>query len=512
MSSRISCYHTHMKWLTKSDYLKFLIHPAYLWLQKHAKDRLPPFDEVTQAIVDAGNEIEAVARRLFPDGALVASLFEDSVRDTQAYVKAGERTIFQAAVLTDRRLYAKADVLTRNTDGSWDLHEIKSSTKEKPEHIHDLAFQKNAFEISGYEIRRTRLVHINNHYVRRGELEPDKLFASIDVTAKVEAAMAATRRRIEEALDVIALPQCPDDNPTLARNWYGWRDIYRHLHPELPPDSIYNLTRLDGPQVRALATLGVTDMAAIPANFELKPPQYAQVETLRTGKPIVHARKIQHHLSRLAFPLYFFDYETVGGGLPPYDGLRPYQQAPFQYSLHILRAPGATLEHREFLATTQHNPMPALLGQLQRDIGPQGSVVVWYKDFEGGVNTAMGRIYPEHAAFLQNLNSRLYDLMEIFSNFYYVDVEFGGSASIKSVLPVLVPEMHYGELEIQRGDVASVRWSQAVGEQLAAGEAAKILEDLRTYCRQDTLAMVRIYEFLMNLQQTAPGVQMSLLG
>ncbi len=504
-----------MKWLTKSDYLKFLIHPAYLWMQKHAKDKLPPFDEAAQAVVDAGNEVEACARQLFESlgrSETVESLFADSVRETERYVKAGANVIFQAAVLTDRRLYAKADVLTRNANGSWDLHEIKSATKEKPEYVQDLAFQKNAFEISGYTIRRTRLVHVNGQYVRRGAIEPERLFTSLDLTEKVEQIMPQVRRGIEAALDVMALPECPSDGPADCRNWYGWRDIYKYLHPDLPATHIINLTRLDLAQARELARLNVTDMREIPDSFALKPPQAAQLAALKAGEPVVHPLKIQHHLGRLKFPLYFFDYETAGGAIPAHDGVRPYQQVPFQYSLHILREPGGKLEHREFLATSRGNPMPTLLDQMRRDLGESGSVIVWYKGFEGGVNEMMAALYSEHADWLHAVNRRLYDLMEIFSNFYYSDARFGGSASIKNVLPVLVPDMRYDGLAIGKGDIASLRWQQAALGEMNATAAAKIFEDLRIYCRQDTLAMVRIYEFLMKFQDAAPGVQLSLLG
>jgi len=501
-----------MKWLTKSDYLKFLTHPAYLWLQKHNKEKLPAFDDTTQAIIDAGNVIEEYARQLFPEAALVKSLFADSVRETEGYVKDDAKVIFQAAVLTDRRLYAKADVLMKNPDGSWDLVEVKSATKEKPEYIHDLSFQKNAFEVSGYEIRRTRLIHINNQYVRRGAIEPDKLFTMVDVTAQVDAMMSRTRRGVEEALDVIALPQPPSDDPAQCKNWYAWRDVYAHLHPDRPENSIYNLARLDLKQVRELAKLGVERLEDIPPSFELKPAQTEQLAALRAGEPIIHPVKIAHHLAKLHFPLYFFDYETVGGGIPLYEGTRPYQQVPFQYSLHILREPGGRLEHREFLATGRDNPVPALLQQMQQDIEPEGSVIVWYKGFEMGVNEMMAKQYPECADFLRGVNKRVYDLMEIFSNYYYNDARFGGASSLKRVLPVLVPELKYSDLEIQEGGTAQLRWEQAAFGKMSGEEAAKVFADLRTYCGQDTLAMVKIYEFLLDAKETSPGAQLTLLG
>lgn len=500
-----------MKWLTKSDYLKYLIHPAYLWLQKHAKDKLPPFDESVQAILDAGNEVDGYARGLFEEGVIVESLFDESIRDTETFVAAGKTTIFQAAVLTDRRLYAKADVLTKNSDGSWDLHEVKSATKERPDYIADLAFQKIAFEESGYAIKRTHLIHINNQYIRRGAINPQHLFTQIDITEKVDHILSLTKRGIVEALDIIALKECPDDGLANVKNWYGWRDTYRHLHPDIPATSILNLTRLKPEQLRELTKLGISNMTQIPADFELGSQQINQLAAIKERGPIIRPQKIQHHMSKLHFPLYFFDFETTGGAVPPYEGTKPYQQIPFQYSLHVLHEPEGELEHFEFLHEGRDNPMPSLLKQMREDIGDTGSVVVWFKGFEGGVNELMADLYPEYSVFICNVNARLYDLMEVFSNFYYIDARFGGSASIKNVLPVLVPELSYKTLGIQKGDVAALRWKQAAFGTVGEPTAAEIFNDLRVYCGQDTLAMVRIYEFLLEVKETSPGAQMSLL-
>ncbi len=501
-----------MKWLTKSDYLKYLIHPAYLWLQKHDKEKLPPFDDAVQAIVDAGNEIEAVARELFPKGVMVKSLFADSVRETEKYVKEGHKVIYQASVLTDRRLYARADVIMKNTDGSWDIYEIKSATKVKPEYIHDLAFQKVALEESTYTIRNMYIVHINSYYVRQGEINPKQLFVQSNVTEEVNALVNSTKTGIEKALEVIGFSECPDDSPAHASSWYGWRDTYRHLHPEIPATSIYNMTRLKPEQLSDLLKRDISDMLNIPDSFELGPQQKVQLRALKAAEPIVYPTKIAARLSKLKFPLYFFDYETVGPGLPMYNGTRPYQQIPFQYSLHILDKPGEKLRHVEFLATGSADPMPALLQRMQRDIGPEGSVIVWFKGFEMGVNDTMAEIYPEYGPFLKQVNGRIYDLMEVFSKFDYADAAFGGSASIKKVLPVLVPEMTYSNLEIQKGDVASKLWEQTAKDIISGEKAEKIYEDLRVYCGQDTLAMVRIYEVLLDLSTTSPGSQLSLLG
>lgn len=492
-----------MKWLTKSDYMKFLIHPAYFWLAKHAKDQLPPFDEIAQANVDQGNAVEAVAQKLFPGAHLVdVPLFDGPEETARLVAPGGPDILLQAAFLTPRKHYVRSDVIIRQPNG-WDVYEIKGSASVKPAHILDLAFQKQVLETEGLAVQRLFVVHINPLYVRRDGINPAELFIITEVTDQVAPLETSTHQKIEDAAVVLAQSAQPSDAPELAADWYGYRDIYAHLHPDLPLTSIYKLTRLKLAQIQALAALHISDIRDIPDNFELGPQQIAQVALAKSGRPRTDIPAIARDLAGLAYPLYFLDYETFASALPLWDGVRPYQQLPFQYSLHILREPGGQLEHKEFLARGGDYPIPELLKHLQTDLGPGGRVVVWNKSFEMGCNADMATLHPEYAAFLEDVNSRVYDLMEIFSNGYYGHPGFQGSASIKKVLPVLVPELSYKNLGIGEGLTAQVRWMKAARGELSAEAAAGVYADLVTYCGQDTMAMVRIFEVLQKVIKTA---------
>jgi hypothetical protein len=493
-----------MKWLTKSDYLKFLIHPAYLWMQKHDKDRLPPFDDQAKAVMEQGNVVESYARKLYPDSVMVETLFKDAVDDTRKFVADDQKVIFQATVLTQRRLFCMADVFIKNDDGSWDLHEVKSATSVKETYLHDLAFQKIAFEESGYQINRCFLVHINNQYVRQGDIDPKKLFRQVNVTLEVENLLPRTHIGIEAALKVVASNERPDDDPIYGNDYYGYRDIFRYIHPDLTQDSIYNLCRLSLVQLKKLNEMRIEKLANIPAEFDLKPAQIAQLTAVKAGKPIINRAKIAKSLAKLSYPLYFFDYETVFPAVPAVDGTKPYQQLPFQYSLHILRKPDGKLEHREFLAEGGQNPAPDLLKQLESEIGATGSIISWNKSFEMGVNVAMADLYPMYKGFLMDVNARMYDLMDVFYYGYYIDAGFKGSASIKNVLPVIAPHLSYGDLAIQEGGMASMLWYQAWQGKMSPEDASKLYVDLRAYCGLDTLAMVEIHAFLMKLMDEQP--------
>jgi len=190
------------KWLTKSDYLKFLIHPAYLWLAKYAKDELPEFNEVAQANVDQGNAVEAVAVSLWPGGHEVdVPMFDGPDESARQMRDGGPDVLFQPSVLTDRRLYVRSDVMVRR-GSTWDLYEIKGAASVKTAHLLDLAFQRYVWEEAGYKIGRSFVVHINAQYVRDGEIDPEKLFTTMEVTDQIEPLAFDAARR---ATDVVRL-------------------------------------------------------------------------------------------------------------------------------------------------------------------------------------------------------------------------------------------------------------------------------------------------------------------
>jgi hypothetical protein len=140
-----------------------------------------------------------------------------------------------------------------------------------------------------------------------------------------------------------------------------------------------------------------------------------------------------------------------------------------------------------------------MCASLQTHIGGTGSVIVWNKKFECGINREMSERIPTATAFLDSLNSRVYDLMDVFSKQYYVHKGFKGGTSIKDVLPVLVPELSYDDLAIQEGGTASQSWDRITSDEVSQTEKDQIARDLKLYCERDTFAMYAIWRYLQNL-------------
>ena len=216
-------------------------------------------------------------------------------------------------------------------------------------------------------------------------------------------------------------------------------------------------------------------------------------------EPMIDRPAIAKFLEQLKYPLYFLDYETMMGLIPYFDGHRPYQQVPFQYSLHILESPEAELVHKEYLHRDNSDPSRPLTEQLIDDIGTEGSVIVWFESFEKSRNSELGAMMPEYRRAMEAINRRVVDLIVPFKEKWYDDPRFNGSASIKNVLPVVCPHLSYKELGIQEGGSAQRLWMEAVLDNRRAEQKDQILADLIEYCKLDTLAMVEIYRKLCEL-------------
>jgi hypothetical protein len=327
-----------------------------------------------------------------------------------------------------------------------------------------------------------------------------QIVATTDVTEDVKNELHRTARNIKGAIEVMESSEMPDPAPARAQmgSLEEWLEVYKNIVP-VGEGSIYELCRLNTDTIRLLDEEGITKLAEIPLELVSVKQQTWQLESLKKGEPIYDQKRLRKFLGELEYPLYFFDYETLGSVVPYFDGTRPYQQLPFQYSLHVIESPGAELKHMGYLHSDNTNPAKPLSEALKRQIGDKGTVITWNMSFEKGCNTLLGNMLPEFKEFYENLNGRINDLMLPFKNGMYVDYRFGGSASIKKVLPVVVPELSYKSLDIQAGDDAQRSWMDAVLYGTRAAEKDQILKNLEEYCKLDTFAMVEIFRFLTDL-------------
>ncbi len=455
--------------LSKSDFMKYVECPCLLWLQKCRPDLLPPVDAATERLFAAGREVDLESRKLFPGGKEVAGFVFDGWRNTQRALAEGHEVLFQPTAVAGQ-LHARADILTRNREaGAWDIREVKMATRVKDEHLTDLAFQYLCFRNAKVEVKRTHLVHINNRYIRRGAVDPRKLFASEDVTEQVQKEALRVRRQIPKALAVLEWGRVP-----------GERNVKACVDE------------------KTCEYLG-SYLAELPA------PLRAKLEELRAKEPLpnppiirINGLKIKKAIQDLHRPFQFLDYETFSPAIPMFDGYRPYEAVTFQYSLHLQDTPDAKPRHVAYLHDQMSDPAPALSAHLRQHALPGGTFVAWYARFEKDRNTEMGKRLPEFEPFYASVNDRMYDPIALFKKKggSYFHSDFMGSASLKKVLPVLAPELSYKDLAIQEGETASNGWPTLIDPHTPAAKRDKLRDDMLAYCGRDTLAMVRIMEHL----------------
>jgi hypothetical protein len=264
----------------------------------------------------------------------------------------------------------------------------------------------------------------------------------------------------------------------------------------VPPHSVFTIPRLTPRKLNMLLKLGILRVHDIPAKFPLTASQRAYITRVVNGQIEIAYDRIAQRLTSLEYPLYFLDFETYAYAVPRFEGMRPYQQLPFQYSLHVLEADGS-LHHLEYLHTSTDDPRPALAKRLVQDIGPVGSVIVYNARFERGVLVELARRLPAQQPALRRMIVRLWDQLDIFRT-DYLDPAFEGSNSIKRVLPVLAPELSYDDLVVKRGDQAQAVWQMLLQTRDPA-RRKELAQALRAYCHRDTLAMTAIHEALARL-------------
>lgn len=476
--------------IAKSGYLRGLQCELLLWTHYNEYESIPKPGPAQQAIFDLGHRVGALAQQLWPEGVEVPHSWELPETHGQTLQLFPERRpIFEASFLADRR-YCRVDILEPNEDGSWNLIEVKAGTKVKPINEHDVSFQAATLRRAGIELDEIHLMHVDREYLLHGEFDIEGFFRRERVTAIARAGRDEADARAEHMLAVIDGPR-----PTVPIGTHCDKPYECPLKPmcwrEVPADSPMSLYRFPAPRAFEHYHAGRTSLLQIPSD-ELNPVQRIQQEATRSGRAHLDPPALRRWLDRLRHPLYHLDFETMSPGVPLFEGTRPYQRIPFQFSLHVQDTPGAEPRHLEFLHEEATDPRPALIEALHA-IGPEGTVLVYNQSFEKGVLLELARDFPTEAAFLHELVRRIEDLIVPFRAFHLYHPAQHGSCSIKRVLPAFT-ELGYEGLGIQEGETASMEYLRAVYGEPAAPDRGAVLARLREYCRLDTRAMVELLD------------------
>jgi hypothetical protein len=493
--------------LSKTDYLIYRDCAHNAWVKRYRPEiyHAAPMSAFDLALLEIGNEVDALARELFPGGVLVA---RGDVINTRALIAARTPVIYQP-VLETKHFTTACDILVWNgARQSFDLYEVKASTsgdgkKAKDElYAFDIAFQAEVLRQCGVPVGTLNLVRLDSDYVRGVHLDVQRLFTVEDFTKRVDAVLDTVAHEMDAAHDVLARSEpLPSPCSCMFKGRNAHCTTFAFSNPNVPAISVHDITRIGASKKKlaALIDAGILAIEDVPDDFELSEAQANQVRAAKTERVMIDVVAIAEFLSGLAYPLAFFDYETYPAAVPRFAGYGPFHHIPFQFSLDVVAQPGAPVEHYEFLHTDPTCPDAALIAALRQALPVAGAIVTWNDTFEMGINDKLAARNAHATAFMTDVNARIIDLMDPFTHQAYVHPGFRGRTSIKAVLPVLVPALTYKVLAIQEGATATTRWNEIVTGKVDAVAAAKVRADLLAYCALDTRAMVEIWRVLMHM-------------
>jgi len=483
--------------LSKSRFLAGLQCHLRLWHECYNRELASETSSVQQAIFDAGHEVGRLATQLYPEGILIEEDHFHLEEAVQSTLKAMENhavpAIYEAGFIHDG-VRIRVDILERLANGRSNLIEVKSSASEKGIYLPDVAVQYHVLKGSGLDIDKVILIHLNNQYVFDGKnIRLEQLFFRTDMTQKAIIYQNQVPSLLSGFNNMLAKPEEPKIKPDRHCQHPYECEFLEHCTKDMPEHWVLNLSGIKQNKLDELEALGIKDIRDIPESFSLT-DLHNRIKKCVINNEEYISSYLKSELMDVEYPIHFLDFETVGSAIPRYAGTRPYQTMPFQWSDHILNEDG-NIEHREYLCEEDKDPREEFTLSLLEALGSNGSIVT-YSNYEEVIIKGLAKGLSKYRGQLHALLDRIKDLLKIIRRHYY-NPAFHGSFSLKSVLPAILPEMSYENLEIQEGQLAGLEYLRMIDPATSTYVKEKIRKDLLTYCGHDTLAMLKIREELL---------------
>ena len=487
--------------LSKSKLMAFSQCPKRLFLEVH-KPHLKADSQGSLSRFEFGYQLNDLAQSLYDPkkkGELIDidfSNFDGAVEKTNSAI-AAKKPVFEAVIATDKEL-ALVDVLLPSgttKKKTWAMIEVKSGGELKPYYETDLAFQLYTLRSSGLDVSKASVAYINKEFVYQGKgdyqgllIEEDLTQSSIDQHSDIEQA-------ISQAYKVLAKRKEPQDQlgphckkPVAC----GFIDHCRgqgtpaQFPVEWLPGNLKNA-------IKSLIEDGAKDLRDIPDDL-LNETQLRIKKCSLTGKAHFDKKGAKQEIAHLSLPAYFLDFETINLPIPIWKGTRPFQQVPFQYSLHKLKRTG-DLDHHSFLDLSGKDPSSALAKQLVLDCGKKGPIFAYNASFEKRVIKELAERFSKQRSSLLAIIERIVDLLPVVKKHYYHPSQ-KGSWSLKALLPAMIPYRSYSDLNgVQNGNEAMDAFIEAMHAE--PGRKNELHQELLEYCELDTMSLVDIYKKIM---------------
>lgn len=478
--------------LTKSTLAELEQCDRRFWLSRHHPDLAADVD--SSLFVD-GHRVGALARSLLPTGVLIETKDrKTALAETFELAKTRDRPIFEAA-FEHKGVYVRADLMIPQGSG-WLLAEVKSSSKPKSYHVTDLATQLWVLRGAGIPVSGAVVRHIDNQFEYAGDGDYGGIFKDADGGDALEQAVAERPALVAQAIALTG------DEPTTAMGdqcrspfecpYLGHCSIGAPAAPDFP------VSLLPGPKGKAagrrLAEAGYMDLTTVPDGLLDDPILQRVLEATRNAVPFHDHEAFTAAIAAWGGPRYYLDFETIGLVIPIWAGTRPYQALPFQFSCHVELADGS-VSHSEFLDVSGNDPSRDCAQALIGALGESGPIITYNLPTERGGLEALAIRCPDLAPQLHALIARLVDLLPLVRAHYY-HPDMMGSYSIKAVLPAVLPDLSYKDLEVQDGRAAQSAWLEAIDPSTTPENKERLKEAMLRYCERDTWAMVELVRSL----------------
>lgn len=456
--------------------------------------------DMQKAIFKRGTDVGILAQKLFPDGidASPKSKFEydKAVKHTTELLAKKQKVIYEAS-FNFSDVLSVADIVVNEKTGL-KVFEVKSSTSISETYIRDAALQYWVISNCGYKIKDFSIAYINNKYVRKDKLDLNELFITESVLKLILPLQKWVGENVSRFKNVLSKKVIPKID--IGEHCYDpyTCGFYEYCRKHIPENSIFDISGIHLTKKYDLYRNGIIKLEDVPADADISKKARLQLDVYKSKKDLIDKKVIKEFLSDLNYPIYFMDFETFQPAVPMFDYSKPYMQIPFQYSLHYKKNKKSKIEHFEFLAETGNDPRIKFIENLLRDTKGEGDILTYNKSFEILRLKEIVEAFPKYKKEIEERISRVKDLMLPFQKKYYYTHKMQGSYSIKYVLPALIQELSYKELEINEGGLASVAFESLYYETdmfIVEGIRKNLLE----YCKMDTFAMVRILEILESL-------------
>ena len=482
--------------LSKSKYCRAIQCNKMLWLEKNKPEEKGEMDN--QAVLDNGTKVGELAKGIFGNYTNIEydENLDKMIYDTKEALKESSNIITEAS-FKYKNNFCSIDILKVNGN-SVEIYEVKSSTEIKDIYLDDISYQFYILNKLGYKVTKASIIYINNQYIRHGELNLSEFFNSEDVTDIVQEKQKEIESKIKEINEYMKQEAEPKQEIGMQCFKPYQCQFWKYCTKHLPEHNVFQIKKMHKDKALKFyyeGKINFKDLLEEEMNWKFK--QQVEFEEFNY-EPHIDKQKIREFMKNLYYPIYFLDFETMQTAIPEFDNSKPYQQIPFQYSLHYIEKENGELFHKEFLAESGTDPRRKLAEQLVKDIPKDVCVTAYNMMFEKGRIKELAEIFPDLSEHLMNIHEHIQDLMIPFSERMYYCKDMQGSYSIKYVLPALFPndpELNYHNLPLIHNGGEAMNIFPKIKD-MSKEEQEKARYGLLKYCELDTYAMVKVWEKL----------------